>query len=114
MNEKYGNQITRDRIEKMLMEATGFKGDIAAIDAVFVVVETWAAQMAEGLSASPDAVREAHLHLLVQQAELLLDSAGRIASAAQLSEQVTFLAGLTEGMSLRMDGIAAEVRGTVR
>jgi hypothetical protein len=105
MNEKYGNEITRDQIEKMLLEATGFKGDTAALDAVFVVIETWAAQMAEGLSAAPSVVREAHLHLLVQQAELLLDSGGRLAMASQLSENVIFLAGLTEGMSQRIDGI---------
>jgi len=90
----------------MLMEATGFRGDVAVIDAVLVVVEAWAAQMAEGLSIAPNAVREAHLHLLVQQAELLLDSGGRIAQAVALAEHVTFLAGVTEGMSSRIDGIA--------
>lgn len=87
----------------MLWEVTGFEGDAAVMDAVFVVVEAWAVQMAEGLAASPPVVREGHVHLLMQQAELLLDSAGRLAQAIQLAEHVTFLTGMTDGMITRLD-----------
>lgn len=103
------SEITRNGVEKALLEFTGFKGDQAVIDGLMVVIEAWAVQQAEGLAASPGSVREGHVHLLVQQAELLLDSAGRLQLASTLAEQVKFLTGLTDGMQDRMQDLADKV-----
>src|SRR5215472_9778198 len=96
------SEITRNQIEKMLWEATGFQGDSAHIDAIMAVVDTYAAQQSEALSASPPALRESHYHLLIQQAELLLDSGGRLMSAASLAEAVQGIAELSLALAQRV------------
>ena len=72
------DRVTRAAIERVLQEMTGFRADAAEIARVMVIIDTYAALQATGIS-------EPLLHLLVQQAELLLDSGQ---SVVNLSESI--------------------------
>lgn len=95
------SEITRDRIEKALLEFTGFKGDQAVIDGLMVAIDAYAIALSHDLAGSSAAVRDSYTHLLFQQAELLLDSAGRLASAEYLATRVEEIAQLVA--TLRQD-----------
>lgn len=101
--------ITRDRIEQALVELTGYRGDQAAIDAFMVIFDTYALAQAEALSVTPAEVRRGYMHLLMQQAELLLDSAGRLPLTMDLAEHVSQLTGLTSGLISRSSELADQV-----
>lgn len=70
--------ITRDQLEKALWEWSGFHADAASTAGLMVVIDAYAATLAKDLNAAPSGVIAAYLHTLTLQAELLLDTGGRV------------------------------------
>src|SRR5215472_6247159 len=86
------DRITRADVEQLLHELSGFSADSATIAERMVIIDIYAASLSETVS-------ESQLHLLYQQAELLLDSKGMYAALrneiSDLSERITQLAATT-------------------
>jgi len=86
------DRITRADVEQLLHELSGFSADSATIAERMVIIDIYAASLSETIS-------ESQLHLLYQQAELLLDSKGMYATLrndlSDLSERITQLAATT-------------------
>lgn len=80
-------RVTRSAIEQMLHEMAGFNADATDIAAAMVVIDTYVADQAFLMGGTSPLI-ESHLHLLMQQAELLLDSAS---SAARLRSDISEL-----------------------
>ena len=69
------DEISMDRIVTMLHELTDFKADTSRVDAFRVVLEAYAAQLAQSYVTSPNELTEAHLNSLLTLASQLLDPA---------------------------------------
>lgn len=91
--------MSRGAIEQMLHELTGFSRDSADITRALNILDSYAADMAFALGGAPTPVIESYLHLLHQQAELLLDS-GR--SLRQVEEAGLRLAERVEELAARI------------
>lgn len=66
--------ITMDKIMHMLDEASGFKLDASQRDSIRIVLEDYAARLAEDYGATPAQLAEAHLNSLHALAVQLLDT----------------------------------------
>jgi hypothetical protein len=98
--------VTRKRVEELLTEISGFDADQADLAAAMLVIDAYAASLAE----NPGPAAEAHLHLLVQQAELLLDQGTSVAVLASRVQELTALVtAAAEQMQGRIDRLAADL-----
>lgn len=102
-------KITRDQVEKLLWEVTGFRGDATQMDAMMLAVEAWAVDMAGCLAAAPETLRESHLHLVVQMGELILDSGGRLAATQRLADQVQVMQGQLQSLTVQVQSLVTTV-----
>lgn len=104
MSEPTDRKVTRAALEQQLHELSGFRADASDIARFMVSMDTYAIGLAEDLGPRT----EAHLHLLRQQAELLLDS-GVVVSG--LEDRIRELSGqvkeLTHALNVRATGLTA-------
>jgi hypothetical protein len=78
MSEPTDRKVTRPAIEQLLLELSGFKADAADIAATMAVIDAYMNDQFIALNHAPSSLVESQQHLLMQQAELLLDSRGLV------------------------------------
>lgn len=71
-------EVRRPDVERAIWELTGYTGDAVAVDALMLVIDTYAAGMAEAIAGVPVTRRSDLYHVLVTYAAELIDSGGRM------------------------------------
>lgn len=110
MTEPTDRRISRPALERHLHELTGFSADSAEITASMTLVDAYVVSQLAAFSEAPPAVAESFQHQLMQQAELLLDSAPGIGALNQrVTELITAVNQVTESLYGRLRDLEAAV-----